>query len=126
MYEISSEACFSAAHHLKNYHGPCENVHGHNWGVRVNVQCDVLNELGIGIDFRSVKSALAQTVDELDHTDLNTMFDPLGQNPSSENIAAYIFKKMRQRIDSDHCRVSRVEVSETPGNTAAFFLGPHD
>ncbi len=121
MFEISSEMSFSAAHHLKNYNGPCENVHGHNWIVRVSVRCATLNELGIGIDFRSVKNALAETIDELDHADLNGVFDPLGLNPSSENIAAYIFKKMGPRINSAQCKVSRVEVSETPGNTAAYF-----
>jgi 6-pyruvoyltetrahydropterin/6-carboxytetrahydropterin synthase len=126
MYEISSEAGFSAAHHLKNYHGPCENVHGHNWGVRACVQCETLNDLGIGIDFRTLKSALVETVDELDHTDLNSLFDPAGQNPSSENLAAYIFKKLSARINTAVCKVTRVEVSETPGNTAAFFLGPND
>ena len=126
MYEITSEAGFSAAHHLKNYHGPCENVHGHNWVVRASVQCVSLNDLGIGIDFRTLKSELAKTVDELDHTDLNTIFDSAGQNPSSENLASYIFKKLSVRINTAGCKVSRVEVSETPGNTAAFFLGPHD
>jgi 6-pyruvoyltetrahydropterin/6-carboxytetrahydropterin synthase len=121
MYEISSEACFSAAHHLKNYRGPCENVHGHNWVVRAFVRCETLNELGIGIDFRSVKNALAETIEKLDHADLNGIFDPLGRNPSSENIAAYIFKKLGPRINGAQSKVSRVEVSETPGNTAAYF-----
>jgi 6-pyruvoyltetrahydropterin/6-carboxytetrahydropterin synthase len=121
MFEISSEASFSAAHHLKNYHGPCENVHGHNWVVRAFVRCERLNELGIGIDFRSVKGALADTVDELDHADLNAVFDPLDRNPSSENIAAYVFNKLKARLSGNGCAVSRVEVSETPGNTAAYF-----
>jgi 6-pyruvoyltetrahydropterin/6-carboxytetrahydropterin synthase len=121
MFEISSEACFSAAHHLKNYHGPCENVHGHNWVVRAYVRCETLNDLGIGIDFRTVKTALSETIEAFDHTDLNTIFDPLGKNPSSENIAAYIFKKMEDRITNDRCAMARVEVSETPGNTAAYF-----
>jgi 6-pyruvoyltetrahydropterin/6-carboxytetrahydropterin synthase len=121
MYEISSEAGFSAAHHLINYNGPCENVHGHNWVVRVYVRCESLNELGIGIDFKTLKNALMETIDELDHSDLNSVFDPLGQNPSSENIAAYIFMKMEPRIGSGQCTMSRVEVSETPGNTAAYF-----
>jgi 6-pyruvoyltetrahydropterin/6-carboxytetrahydropterin synthase len=89
--------------------------------VRAHIRCETLNELGIGIDFRSVKNALAETIDELDHADLNDVFDPLEINPSSENIAAYIFKKMGPRIDNAQCKVSRVEVSETPGNTAAYF-----
>ena len=121
MFEISSEVCFSAAHHLKNYHGPCENVHGHNWVVRAYVRCETLNDLGIGIDFRTIRNALMETIEALDHADLNMLFDPLGQNPSSENLAAYIFKKMERLINNDRCAVSRIEVSETPGNTAAYF-----
>jgi 6-pyruvoyltetrahydropterin/6-carboxytetrahydropterin synthase len=122
MFEISSEACFSAAHHLKNYQGPCENLHGHNWSVRAYVQCPKLNDLGIGIDFRTLKNALAETIAKLDHGDLNEIFDPRGENPSSENIAAYIFRKLEQSLNNESCRVSKVEVSETPGNTASFFL----
>ena len=122
MYEISSEAHFSAAHHLRNYIGPCENVHGHNWIVRAVICCQTLNELGIGIDFRTIKNALADIVRTLDHADLNVVFDPLNQNPSSENIAAYIFKNLEQRINTDVCKVTRVEVSETPGNSAAYFV----
>jgi 6-pyruvoyltetrahydropterin/6-carboxytetrahydropterin synthase len=121
MFEISSEANFSAAHHLINYDGPCENVHGHNWRVQVFVHCAELNELGIGIDFRSLKNALADVIKDLDHSDLNLVFDPIKQNPSSENIARYIFKKIGALLNTGKCRVDRVAVSETPGNTAAYF-----
>jgi queuosine biosynthesis protein QueD len=121
MFEISSDAHFSAAHHLKNYDGPCENVHGHNWRVKVFVRCTTLNELGIGIDFRSLKNALADVIKELDHSDLNLIFDPINQNPSSENIARYIFNKIGALLNTEDCRVVRIEVSETPGNTAAYF-----
>lgn len=121
MFEISSEANFSAAHHLKNYDGPCENVHGHNWRVKVFVRCAELNELGIGIDFRSLKNALTDVIKDLDHSDLNVVFDPIGQNPSSENIAKYIFNKIGALLNAGQCRVVRVEVSETPGNSASYF-----
>jgi 6-pyruvoyltetrahydropterin/6-carboxytetrahydropterin synthase len=121
MYEISSQASFSAAHHLLNYNGPCENVHGHNWTVKAIVKCEKLNDLGLGIDFKVIKAALAETVKTLDHSDLNIIFDPLDINPSSENIAEYIFKKLEPRINNNDCSVFKVEVSETPGNTAAYY-----
>jgi 6-pyruvoyltetrahydropterin/6-carboxytetrahydropterin synthase len=122
MYEISTEAHFSAAHHLLNYNGPCENVHGHNWTVRATVRCETLNDQGLGIDFRTLKDALKNVVKDLDHADLNVVFDPLGTNPSSENIAQYVFARLQPGIDKRACRVVRVEVSETPGNTAAYFI----
>jgi|WetSurMetagenome_2_1015567.scaffolds.fasta_scaffold00061_8 6-pyruvoyltetrahydropterin/6-carboxytetrahydropterin synthase len=121
MFEISSEGSFSAAHHLNCYNGPCENVHGHNWQVRAVVGCDALNELGIGIDFRTLRSALADILKELDHTDLNTVFDPKRQNPSSENCARFIFERLEASLARESCRVVRVEVTETPGNTAAYY-----
>lgn len=121
MYEISSEAYFSAAHHLRDYNGPCENVHGHNWYVRAYVRCDKVNELGIGIDFKKLKMSLKEVIDKLDHCDLNTIFNKESQNPSSENIAQYIYKQLEPKVNDSNCSISRVDVYETPGNCASYF-----
>jgi 6-pyruvoyltetrahydropterin/6-carboxytetrahydropterin synthase len=121
MFEISTEASFSAAHHLNCYEGPCENVHGHNWSVRAVVRCESLNTAGIGIDFKTLKSMLAEVLRELDHTDLNAIFDKKGINPSSENCARYICEGLERLLTGESCRVVRVEVTETPGNTAAYI-----
>ena len=121
MYEIRTEASFSAAHHLRDYAGPCENVHGHNWLVRATVRCRELNEMGIGIDFRTLKAALSAILAELDHTYLNQVLGETGLNPSSENIARYVFGKLQQAVEGEQCTVGRIEVFETPGNSAAYF-----
>ena len=121
MFEISTEASFSAAHHLNCYEGPCENVHGHNWEVRAVVRCDRLNGIGIGIDFKTLKVKLTGVLKELDHSDLNAVFEPLDLNPSSENCAKYIFEKLEAVLSEEQCVVVRVEVTETPGNTAAYY-----
>lgn len=121
MYEISSETSFSAAHRLKNYQGPCENLHGHNWRVRAVVRVGSLNELGIAIDFRTLRNHLKEVVEPLDHADLNKVLDAEGLNPSSENIAHYVFKQLGLRLSGEGCTVARVEVYETPTNCAAYF-----
>lgn len=121
MFEITTEASFSAAHKLKNYKGPCENFHGHNWLVRASVTCDTLNECGIGIDFKELKQKLQEILKEFDHRDLNEIFDPLQINPSSELIAQYIFRKLSKSLNSSTIKVSRIVVYETPGNCAAYF-----
>ncbi|MFP4417297.1 MAG: 6-carboxytetrahydropterin synthase QueD [Chitinivibrionales bacterium] len=121
MYEISSEISFSASHRLVNYNGPCENLHGHNWLVRGYVQCEHLNEIGLGIDFKKLKSALKAVTDTLDHVDLNKVLAAHDINPSSENIAKYIYDELKKELAEDTCRVSKVEVYETPGNCAAYF-----
>jgi len=120
MYEISVESHFSAAHHLNHYRGSCENIHGHNWLVRVTVGCDTLDDAGLGIDFRVLKGHLKGLIDEFDHKDINVIFDPLTLNPSSENIARYIFEKLEKLLAGWNGDVRRVEVHETPGCVAAY------
>jgi 6-pyruvoyltetrahydropterin/6-carboxytetrahydropterin synthase len=121
MFEISSEITFSAAHRLRNYNGPCENVHGHNWLVRATVRCDKLNAVGIGIDFKQLRAYLNDIVAGLDHRDLNAVFIEEANNPSSENLARYIYSELKAKLPGRDCRIHRVDVYETPGNGAAYF-----
>ncbi|MFW5813339.1 MAG: 6-carboxytetrahydropterin synthase QueD [Fibrobacterota bacterium] len=122
MYEISTEAHFSAAHRLRNYSGPCENLHGHNWVVRATVRCKELDHSGLGIDFKVLRHNLNSILEEFDHKDLNDVLDPVGLNPSSENIARYVFEKLEKSLQSWDGKVARVEVQETPGNCAAYYV----
>jgi len=114
-YEIHVKADFSAAHCLRGYEGNCERVHGHNWTVEVFVRCMRLNEIGIGIDFRDVKKSLSQVVEKLDHCHLNDLHEFREMNPTSENVARFIYRELSARINSGAVKVSKVKVSETPG-----------
>lgn len=121
MYEITVEASFSAAHRLRNYQGPCENLHGHNWLVRATVRTETLDESGLGIDFRVLKRHLKSILDEFDHKDLNAVLDPLRINPSSENIARYIYEHLDTALADWNGTVARIDVYETPGCCAAYY-----
>jgi 6-pyruvoyltetrahydropterin/6-carboxytetrahydropterin synthase len=121
MFEISVESSFSAAHRLKNYEGPCENLHGHNWLVRATVRCEALDPSGLGIDFRVLKGHLKGILTGFDHKDLNAVLDPLAINPSSENIARLIFEKLEMVIKIKNVSVARVDVHETVGSCASYF-----
>ncbi|OPY82304.1 MAG: 6-carboxy-5,6,7,8-tetrahydropterin synthase [Syntrophorhabdus sp. PtaU1.Bin153] len=121
MYEISIETHFSAGHHLRNYRGKCEFPHGHNWIVKVYVQCKVLDEVGIGIDFADVKTAANEIMERLDHRDLNQLPLFSQENPTSENIARYIYRALSGRLNDGTRRVSKVKVYETPGNSACYW-----
>ena len=121
MYEVTTEEHFSAAHHLRDYKGPCENVHGHNWLVRASVRCEELNELGLGIDFKELKKLLGEVIEKLDHSDINVIFEKEKCNPSSENIAGYIYRELDKKMKEPGCRISRIDVYETPGNCASYF-----
>ncbi len=121
-YEIFVKMEFSAAHYLRNYPGNCERLHGHNWGVEVAVRTARLDSIDVGIDFRDLKKAVSQVIDELDHKNLNEIDEFRERNPSSELIAVHIFRKVRDALAHrpDVC-VSRVTVSETPRSGVTYW-----
>ncbi|MFH1223503.1 MAG: 6-carboxytetrahydropterin synthase QueD [Pseudomonadota bacterium] len=95
MYEVRVNTKFSAAHHLRNYDGQCENLHGHTWMVEVCVRGGTLNKTGFVYDFRTVKDALKEIISKFDHAYINEVapFDKL--NPTAENLACYIYNELK-------------------------------
>ena len=71
MYEVKVETNFSSAHHLLNYKGKCENIHGHNWKVEVTACGIELDSSNILIDFKILNKEVNELIDYLDHKDLN-------------------------------------------------------
>jgi len=121
MFNIFIKSHFSAGHHLRDYPGNCERPHGHNWNVEVTVKATELDELGMGIDFRTLKTAVNDVLDTLDHRDLNEHPDFQSINPSSENIAAYIYKNLQKDLTADRYGVHSVTVCETENSGVTYF-----
>ncbi len=122
MYEIFVERHFAAAHYLRNYPGNCEFLHGHNWIVRVYVKAEGLNEIDVGIDFRELKKIVDNVIDGLDHTNINDHPEFQDKNPSSENIASFIYKGVKERLSKNGgVNVSRVIVCETPTTGVTYW-----
>ena len=98
MYEVSVEESFAAAHNLRNYKGKCENLHGHNYKVRVTLAGQELDSTGLLYDFVHLKQAIQGVIRTLDHTYLNELppFDVV--NPSAENIARYIYDQTAKHL----------------------------
>ena len=121
MFELVVEKTFAAAHWLRNYDGPCERLHGHNYRVQVYVRGDRLNGAGLLEDFGDIKRALQAIVDRLDHYNLNDLPEFRDASPSAENIARVIGDALaRHRFERG--RVDRVQVWETPLQAATYFL----
>ena len=123
MFHVFIKTHFSAGHHLRDYPGNCERPHGHNWKVEVTVKATEQDELGMGIDFRTVKNAVNEVMDTLDHRDLNEHPDFKPINPSSENIAAYIFRNLQKDLTTDRYGVYSVTVCETENSGVTYFGG---
>jgi 6-pyruvoyltetrahydropterin/6-carboxytetrahydropterin synthase len=121
MYELMIETSFSSAHQLRNYMDKCENLHGHNWKVQVHVSADRLNEIGIAIDFHELKRLTNEVTSSLDHTFLNDLFPFTEINPSSENIAKWIYDSLKKKINGDHAHVTAVTVWESETASATYY-----
>lgn len=95
MYNIKIEAYFSSAHFLRGYRGKCEELHGHNWKVEVTAQAKKLDKIGMLLDFKDLKMALNKVLEKLDHKCLNNLAYFKKVNPTSENIARYIYNNLK-------------------------------
>ncbi|AOY60545.1 6-carboxytetrahydropterin synthase QueD [Desulfococcus multivorans] len=121
IHEIYVKTHFSAAHCLEGYPGDCARLHGHNWIIEVHVRCERLNEIGIGIDFRDIKTAVKEVLQGLDHFNLNELPAFKSVNPTSENIARFLYKELSWILNADGIKVSKVKVCETPGAGAYYW-----
>lgn len=115
MFEVRVTADFAAAHFLRDYHGKCENLHGHNYKVYAHVRGEELNEGGMLLDFTQLKESLRTVCKKLDHTNLNdlSVFD---QNPSAERIAMYIFNGILEDLSS-----KGIDLSYSQGKKSAWL-----
>ena len=113
MYRMCVQDRFSAAHALREYAGPCCQLHGHNYTVEVRLAGTELDALGMLVDYREVKEALARAIAPFDHGYLNDLAEFTEVNPTSENIARVLYTRMHEHFftrDDLRRRVRLVEV----------------
>ncbi len=124
MFEISADQTFAAGHALRGYKGKCENVHGHNYRIRVTLQGEKLNSIGLLVDFVVLKRAMKEIIEYWDHRYINDLppFDTL--NPTAENMALWFCEQMEERLQSGLAEVpvaiKEVVVWETEKNIATY------
>ena len=121
MFEIKIITQFAAAHRLENFYGKCEALHGHNWKVEVFLLGEGLDGAGLLMDFGQVKARAREVLEEVDHKYLNELPAFQNQNPSSENLARYLFERLAAAINGEAVRVSRVSVWESDTSCASYF-----
>ena len=124
MFEVTVEKTFAAGHALRGYRGKCENLHGHNYRVRLTLRGRQLDSIGLLYDFVHLKGMLTEISERLDHQFMNDVppFDVL--NPSAENLAQYFYQETERRLADQRpengVRVASVTVWETDTTTATY------
>ena len=120
-YQVEVTDSFAAAHQLRGYQGKCENLHGHNWKVSVTLFVKQVNKIGMAIDFAEVKRILSAILQEMDHTFLNQHPHFQKNNPTSENIARYIFDQFSSHLRDKKVKVAGVSVWESENCRAIYY-----
>ena len=122
MFRVAVEETFAAGHALRHYKGKCENVHGHNYKVRVVVVGEKLDAAGLLVDFVELRGRLAEVIRALDHQFLNDLPPFTEINPSAENIARYFYEELNWRITAspNGARLREVTVFESDTTSATF------
>jgi len=113
VYTLKVLTEFASAHTLREYPGACARMHGHNWKVEVEVIARGLDDVGMGVDFKVIKTAARAIGDRLDHRYLNELEPFTEINPTAENIAAYFYRELVQTLNNERIRVSSVTLWET-------------
>lgn len=110
---VSKVFTFDAAHQLTEYHGECENLHGHTYRIVVTVENEVQRD-GMAFDFVELKRIVRERiVERLDHTYLNDLIE----NPSAENLAVWIWKELEPLLP---VKLHEIQVHETPTSFVTY------
>ena len=121
MYEIAVTSHFSGAHRLRYLHGKCEELHGHNWKVEVSVVSNRLGKEGVVIDFGILKQKVEKALKSLDHTYLNDLPSFSKREPSSENIAKYVFDRLKAELKGQPVILRQVTAWESETACATYI-----
>ena len=125
MFEVTVEAGFSSGHYLRNYHGKCENPHGHNYKVYITLVGAELDHAGLLLDFKLLKQVMRPVVDRLDHQMINDL-EPFKEelNPSAENLARYFYQQTSNQLEEmtgGRVRVKDCTLYETDTSFARYY-----
>jgi len=121
MHTIFKDFTFSAAHAIRGHTRGCQNLHGHNYRVRIHVTAAELDGLGMVLDFADLKVIAQEVLGPFDHRVINDI-PPFDQtNTTAELLSAYVFEEVGRRLPGERrVRVARVEVWENETSCAVY------
>jgi 6-pyruvoyltetrahydropterin/6-carboxytetrahydropterin synthase len=121
MHTIFKDFTFAAAHAIRGHTRGCENLHGHNYRVRVHLRAATLDKLGMVLDFADLKTLVEDVLGPFDHRVINDIAPFDQRNTTAELLSQYVFEQVEQRLAGDpRVGVARVEVWENESSCAVF------
>ena len=119
MFELSVTGNIASAHFLPGYEGPCKELHGHTWKIEASIVSEELDKIGMVVDFKELKKQLNAFLEHLDHVCLNDLDYFKENNPTTENIAKYIYKNFSGRIAP--LKLNKVRVWESDSSSVSYY-----
>ena len=121
MYTIGKQFSFASAHQLHKLPKghKCGRLHGHNYTVDVIIQSQALDETGFVIDYGEL-SFIKDFIDkEIDHKNLNDIFD---FQTTAANLAQYFYFHFKTLLNAKNPNIilTEVIVTETPKTFASY------
>lgn len=128
MYMVTKEFEFAASHQLRlPYDSPCNNIHGHNYKVRVKCIGHNLTPEGMLVDFAVIKKTIMEL---FDHKHINDVMEKVGGWYEDANPTAEVMSRMICDEINNVCpfgvRCTYVRLYETPTSFAEYVLGKNN
>lgn len=112
--EFQVEAAHLLPHVPENH--KCRRLHGHSYRIEIHVDGAVDGASGWVMDFADIGAAFQPVFNDIDHRYLN---DVEGlENPTSENLARWIWKRMKPALPG----LAAVRIRETC-TSGCFYEG---
>jgi len=119
LFTVSVETHFWASHQLTLPDGSKESLHHHNWAVTADVSSSELNSMELVTDFRWLKAMVDNIVADFDNIQLEQLDYFQRSNSSAENVAKYIYEKLKPNLPNG-LKLNNIRVVEESGCSAKF------
>ena len=120
LFTVTVESGFRASHQLTMADGEKEQLHSHDWIVRVAVGAEELDDCGLGIDFIELRALIERIVSPLSDKRLDEMACFEGVNASAENVTKYIYDRIAPEL-ATRMTLEYVEVMESAGCWTKYY-----
>ncbi len=129
MFELKVRGDIASAHQLRGYEGRCKDLHGHTWKIEVTLVSATLDKIGMVADFKVMKKLLKEVLDPIDHVYLNDLPYFKAVNPTTENIAKYVYENFSkaclpssgQKEQGAPLKLKQVEVWESDSASSVYY-----
>lgn len=120
-WTVRCHATFEAAHHLVDYAGGPEPVHGHSWKIEVALGTEHLGAYDLSVDFVPTEAFVKELALRLHNRDLNTVPPFDHKNASAENVALWVADEIAKAgLLNQGARLEEVTVWEGLKNSVTF------